>query len=158
MDDNALLAELERNLESEYGSDTQSVDSLSGIHALRSSSTNSPATQSAESSHSNRSKRNSIEDLFSSEKVQILLIILFNPNYFKISKRESEHDRVHAISKFSFYFQDNFVAPPSMFPFPQYDPMDTQPLRVRVVEPIVLKIYIHVPSIYIMFVLLNVLY
>ena len=72
MDDNALLAELERNLESEYGSDTQSVDSLSGIQALRSSSTNSPATQSAESSQSNRSKRNSIEDLFSSEKVQIL--------------------------------------------------------------------------------------
>ena len=72
MDDNALLAELERNLESEYGSDTQSVDSLSEIRALRSSSTNSPATQSAESSLSNRSKRNSIEDLFSSEKVLIL--------------------------------------------------------------------------------------
>ena len=69
MDDNALLAELERNLESEYGSDTQSVDSLSEIRGLRSSSTNSPATQSAESSLSNRSKRNSIEDLFSSEKV-----------------------------------------------------------------------------------------
>ncbi|XP_028411399.1 liprin-alpha-1-like isoform X2 [Dendronephthya gigantea] len=93
MDDSALLAELERNLESEYGSDTQSVDSLSEIRGLRSSSTNSPATQSAESSLSNRSKRNSIEDLFSSEK-------------------------------------DNFIAPPSMFPFPQYDPMDTQPLRM----------------------------
>ena len=70
MDDNALLAELERNLESEYGSDTQSVDSLSGIQELRASRTNSPATQSAESSQSNRSKRNSIEDLFSSEKVE----------------------------------------------------------------------------------------
>ncbi|CAB3979092.1 liprin-alpha-1 isoform X4 [Paramuricea clavata] len=93
MDDNALLAELERNLESEYGSDTQSVDSLSEIRGLRSSSTNSPANQSAESSVSNRSKRNSIEDLFSSEK-------------------------------------DNFISPPSMFPFPQYDPMDTQPLRM----------------------------
>lgn len=78
MDDNALLAELERNLESEYGSDTQSVDSLSEIRGLRSSSTNSPATQSAESSLSNRSKRNSIEDLFSSEKVQNLEKLVHN--------------------------------------------------------------------------------
>jgi stalled ribosome rescue protein Dom34 len=90
MDDNALLAELERNLESEYGSDTQSVDSLSEIHGLRSSSTNSPANQSAESSVSSRSKRNSIEDLFSSEKVlihgpNVLKSILFT--YLKTSHR-----------------------------------------------------------------------
>ena len=69
MDDNALLAELEKNLESEYGSDTQSLDSMSEIHGLRSSSTNSP-TRSPASSLSSRGKRNSIEDLFSTEKVQ----------------------------------------------------------------------------------------
>ncbi|XP_046860844.1 liprin-alpha-1-like [Xenia sp. Carnegie-2017] len=92
MDDEALLAELERNLKSEYGSETQSVDSFDA-KTLRSSTGSSPGTQSPESSLSKHSKRNSIEDMYSINK-------------------------------------DNFISSPSMFPFPQYDPMDTTPLRL----------------------------
>lgn len=73
MDDEALLAELERNLKSEYGSETQSVDSFDA-KTIRSSTGSSPGTQSPESSLSKHSKRNSIEDMYSINKVNFMKV------------------------------------------------------------------------------------